>query len=287
MKIIHHDDADGRGAAYVVSKHTGNTKESDYIELDYLKPFPLDKISKNEKVYIVDYSFKESSYNVLQELRKITKNIVWIDHHQSSMKLIEKYPEIEEEIAGLRLEGISGMGLACMYFEDLYSIKDCPLFIQYVSDFDCFKFELGKDSEYFILGLNATNYGPLDPIWEKLNEDDDKNKLINELIEKGKVINEYNKQEFKEYLNKYAYESLLEGHKCLVVNRRAYSAIFGDKINDYDLVCSYVFTGEAYMYSIFTVKDDINCGKIAEKFGGGGHGKSSGFVSKELLLKRK
>ena len=36
---------------------------------------------------------------------------------------------------------------------------------------------------------------------------------------------------------------------------------------------------EKYKVSLFTTKDDIDCGKIASSFNGGGHQKAAGFFN--------
>lgn len=281
MKILHHDDADGRSAAYIVAEKENNFNKDDFIESDYVKEIPYKKISKDEKLYIVDFSFTETTLKRLKKLMSITKNIIWIDHHASSIALINKHPELNS-IKGIRKVGISGVGLAYMYLNSVYSIEDCPLFVQLISDFDCFHLKM-KDSENFILGLQSNDYSPTSDIWKQLYSQ----RYCEELIADGELIKRYNIQEYKDYLDKYSYESEIEGYKALVINRRAYSAIFGDKYNQYDICCSFIYSNGVYTYSIFTSKKNIDCSKIAEKYGGGGHPGSAGFSTKQLILKKR
>jgi len=53
------------------------------------------------------------------------------------------------------------------------------------------------------------------------------------------------------------------------------------------MVCNYFFNGENYMYSFYSdEKSKVDCSKIAEKFGGGGHPHASGCSSNKLLFKK-
>ena len=76
--------------------------------------FPLNKIEKDERVFIVDFSIEPED---MRELLKITKNVVWIDHHKTT---IEKYQDFESCIPGIRMTGpgISGASLTCWYFRN-------------------------------------------------------------------------------------------------------------------------------------------------------------------------
>jgi len=47
----------------------------------------------------------------------------------------------------------------------------------------------------------------------------------------------------------------------------------------------WVFDGKKYSYSIFSSNPNIDCSKIAESYGGGGHKGAAGFSSDELLFR--
>ena len=106
------------------------------------------------------------------------------------------------------------------------------------------------------------------------------------MIENGKVIEKYMIKWYADYCKQHSYESEINGVKCLVCNIRANSILFGDLINDYPVVAIWVYNGTQYKYSIYSNKENVDCSKIAEKFGGGGHKGAAGFVSTELLLKK-
>lgn len=106
------------------------------------------------------------------------------------------------------------------------------------------------------------------------------------MIETGKTISKYVEREYEQYRKAYAYESRIDGIKCLVVNRSCNSLIFGDLIKDYPIVAIWVYDGEKYKYSIYSDKPDIDCSKIAERYGGGGHKGASGFISEKMIFNK-
>ena len=70
----------------------------------------------------------------------------------------------------------------------------------------------------------------------------------------------------------------------MVLNRKRNSDIFLNHINEYDLVVSYIYNGNTYSYSIYSKNENVDCSKIAELFGGGGHKGASGFSTKHLVI---
>ena len=288
MKCFYHNDLDGRCAGSVVAQYENNYNKDDYFEVDYVMELPLDKIQENEKVYFVDYSFKKGTVWQLEKILDKTNNVIWIDHHTSSLNLEKELPWIKN-IKGIRQEGISGAGLTYMYLYNCI-FDDLPYYIQLVSDYDCWLYKYEPNTTYFKIGIEMQNYDALDDVWKALYESfkDDVCLSISEgtIIENGKLIKQYIDQTNTYYRNHFAYETEIEGLKCLVVNQKTNSWVFGDRYNDYPIVMVWVFNGEKYTYSIFSSNPKVDCSKIAEKYGGGGHNGAAGFNSNELLFKR-
>lgn len=280
MKCIHHNDLDGRSAAAIVAFHTNDYNTKNYFELDYNTELPYDEIKKDETVYIVDYSFTKSNINKLDKLLKITKNVIWIDHHISSIELIKERKDLES-IEGIRDSKESGVYLTYQYLIDKNKI---PMFVKLISDFDTFKLS-NKNSMIFKYGTESYDTNPVGEFFIKLINDKE-NKFVKDIISKGKIIEEYNKQYLKEYCDQYSFEGEIDGHSTIACNIRSFSLLFGDKIKNYDLACCFWFKDNKYTYSIYTTKKDINCSKIAEKFGGGGHPGASGFTLNRNIFKK-
>ena len=296
MKCFYHNDLDGRCAGSIVAHYENNYNKNDYFEVDYIMQLPLDKIQENERASFVDYSFKKDTIWQLEEILKKTKDVIWIDHHLSSFKLEEELPWTKD-IKGIRQDGISGAGLTYMYLYDC-DFENLPYHIKLVSDYDCWLYKYEPDTTYFKIGIETEPYDALDDVWEVLFDHASYHEvnissnyklsisLFNNILGRGKIIKQYIDSENTFYREHYSYETEIEGLKCLVVNKKSNSWVFGDKINEYPLVMVWVFNGIKYSYSIFSVDKNIDCSKIAEKYGGGGHKGAAGFSSDELLFKK-
>lgn len=291
MKCFYHNDLDGRCAGAIVAQYEKNFNKEDFFEVDYVQELPINKVSEGEKVYFVDYSFKDNTRYILDTLMGMGCNVIWIDHHTSSLNLIKDY-EYLNSVKGIRQDRISGAGLTYMYLHKCEFDK-IPYYIKLVSDYDCWQFKYDTDTTNFKIGIETRHYDALDRIWDDLlDESVDVEGYttalynLTNLIKTGSIIKNYIDKDNEQYRNSYAYESEIDGHKCLVVNKKSNSWIFGEKINEYSLVMIWVFNGNKYSYSIFSTSDTVDCSKIAEKFGGGGHKGAAGFSSDELLFKR-
>lgn len=284
MKCFYHNDLDGRCAGSIVAQHTGNYNRDDFFEVDYAMDLPLDRITEREEVWFVDYSFKENTKWIIEALLKKDCDVIWIDHHTSSINLVAENEELNK-INGIRKDGISGAALTYMYCYGV-DFEEIPYYVKLVSDYDCWQYKLEPDTTYFKIGVETKNFDALDPIWIGLCRHMQGTYDIDVLIENGKVIKRFIDSDNTYYREHFAYESEIAGHKCLVVNKKTNSWVFGDKYKKYPLVMVWVFDGKKFTYSIFSSDKNIDCSKIAESYGGGGHKGAAGFTSDELLFKK-
>lgn len=288
MKCFYHNDLDGRCAGSIVARYENNYSKEDFFEVDYVMQLPLDKIQDDETVYFVDYSFKKDTIWQLEKILQKTDDVIWIDHHTSSFNLENQEPWKSwlKNIKGIRQEGISGAGLTYMFLNDKKDIDNCPIYIQLVSDYDCWIYKFEELTTHFKIGIETQNYDALDDIWGCLEFDKIGNPCLTDMVNKGELIKRYIDKDNEQYRKSFSYETEIKGYKCLVVNRKSNSWIFGEKYNEYPLVMVWVFNGEKYSYSIFSSDPNVDCSKIAESYGGGGHKGAAGFSSDELLFKK-
>jgi len=294
LKCFYHDDLDGRCAGAIVSKYenqfNGDYGKECFFEVGYLKPLPLDKVKDGEKVYLVDYSFKRDTVWQLEKLITEMKcDVVWIDHHDSSLNLQEDEEYIwTKDIKGWRSKEASGAALTYMY---LFSkdFDEIPYFVKLVSDYDCWHFKFDPDTTHFKLGIETEDYDALDVIWTTLLKEGNTladDTMIKRLANIGTTIKGYIDKDNKSYRDAYAYETEIAGIKCLAVNRKSNSWVFGEKYNEYPIVMVYAFNGEKWSYSIFSGDKTVDCSKIAESYGGGGHMGAAGFSLDDMPFKK-
>jgi len=285
---------DGRCAGSIVAKFESNYSEEDFFEVDYMMELPLEEVSEGERVYFVDYSFQKNTVWILDKLiNEKDCEVIWIDHHTSSLNLQRdnEYKWVNG-IPGIRQDKISGAALTYMY---LYNTEfhNIPYYIRLVSDYDCWIYNYDPHTTHFKLGIDMENNDALDYIWKRLFEDDKVmqlsgglTKTAEKIISKGKLLKSYIDKDNQAYREAYAYETLVGGVRCLAVNRKTNSWIFGEKYNEYPIVMVYAFNGKKWSYSIFSSDKNIDCSKIAESYGGGGHKGAAGFSLDDMPFKK-
>ena len=286
MKVFHHTDMDGYGSASLVKANYPEAAEEDYIPVNYEPDAAskFDKVSPGEEVWIVDYSFTKDTMDQLRGLINKKCKIIWIDHHDSSIQLENEYSEFKV-LRGIRDKAHSGIALIYMYIKNC-TFNECPKYVKLISDYDTFQAKMFPESDHFKLGYDSCEdkWSALESLYNNRNYSpyDD----VNNLIKIGKTIKDYLDVEYKSYRNKYGFEATIDGVKTFVINRKCNSWLFGEKYEEYPMICSYAFNGEQYDYSLFSADPAVDCSKIAEKFGGGGHKGAAGFLSKELVFNK-
>lgn len=312
MKCFYHDDLDGKAAGFVVDGWARFLNENDMIEFIpsfYGMVFPMDRIEKDEQVYIVDFSIPPET---MTELLKVTKNVTWIDHHISSIKAYADYPET---IRGVRSADRSGCVLTWMYlmwFTDrgvgpadittrtIPMYADIPEVLLLVEDRDIWKWDR-LETKNFIAYMNSVDSEPEADIWWQLMDQNitappecrnlgrmighnQSRDLWSEILLRGSAVNQYIDQRNMDMVSRLGYATVFEGKKCLVINAPlAGSEIFGNEDDVYSrvdmMIIYYHING---MFHVGLRSRNVDVSVIAEKYGGGGHPGAAGFECKEL-----
>lgn len=304
--IYHHNDHDGivsAGILYNSLRSLNNRKEIIFHMIDYDVLLNFDEINfiDGDTVYFLDYSFS-NMHNIAQlenllRKRSNSNDVIWIDHHATSIGKLEEYG-----IPGIRKIGLCGAAWTYLFCKDkLDEYKDlskedasdkfhneAPLFLRFIDDYDCWK-KLYSQTNDFHYGLIVSD--PRDLIIERLMVEDDTDILpvFMDVINTGQKIQAYLNFNDREYhVNMYGFEYTLPeehgGYKCFCLNRKGNSLMFGDKINEYDAVIPFFFVNGKWKYSIFTNKENVDCKGVAESYGGGGHAKAAGWITDKLIF---
>ena len=319
--IVHHCDNDGYGAAAIIAHAIGKDKV-DYIEASY--EVPLKKLIKNTNyrtIYFVDYSIstKENALFVMKLNKE--RDVIWIDHHKSSIDMIEEMPELSD-LYGYRVIGISGTGLSWIYALnhlalDREGVTDTLLSattarIEQVSDtYTTISKEMGN---VFLRKLMCPKTLHLINRWDIWDIDDrvlDFNYGLDisrpedllsifrseeidfqtqaKAIHDGVVIRRHVEKEDKENCDKNGFEIKIQyennTYSCFCLNTNHFSSLaFGDRVNDYDIVMPFNYNGRKWRYSMYTVKTGVDCSRIAKRFAGGGHPQAAGFTTYNLVV---
>lgn len=300
MKIFYHNDNDGKCAAFLfwqwcVINHKdtwplGNfmpvTKE-DFIEIDYDRDIPWNKIRTEEHVYFLD--FHPQKFEDYKDLRENTWLHI-IDHHKTTKPHLAAMDQmikngrayiaiIDESACGTMLVAKTCLGL---------NEKNMPYFVKLVDDWDRGQFKHGVVTNTFNAGSKCHDTSPFGGFWQVLYSDHltkEKNhqNFLLRVCDEGSVVLQLQAQEAIENIKSLAFPVEFHGYKCLAVNRRCNSLWFLSE-PDYDIYLPFVFNGKDWRVSLYSSKVDVS--EIANEHGGGGHAGAAGFVCNELPFRR-
>lgn len=267
--IVYHDDLDGKCSAAIVYYYYKDKKNTkiDFISYNYSKE--PDDLYEYDKLYIVDCVLESNLMTTLFEDHYKT-NLIWIDHHVSNIM------NTNSSIYGLRLPND---GAACVltwnYFYGKIQIPDA---VKYISDRDIWEFKYEKLTRGFTEWVEVQNNNPSNAnLWFDLFDKD-----IGKYIDKGMIAYNARMRLIKNDVDKIAYESEIDGVKCLKMN---YSSIYS--ISDacaymlekeYDIAWIWHRMKDGKIYNSLRSNGKYDVSEIALKYGGGGHKNAAGFI---------
>ena len=269
MKCYYHNDADGRCAGAIVCHYYNFSHAMKFIEVEYKDEINVDDIEKDERIYIVDFSFKPE---VMEKILLKTNEIVWIDHHKTAMEY--KY---SQPIRGTRSNQYSGCELTWLWF---YPDIEMPWAIKFIGDRDTWTWHY-EESAYFNLGLMLKQHQPEDTIWIDLFN----NRYYKSMIKYGKICKIFRDNFCNDYATSYGFETTFEAQKCFAMGLYMFgSEAFGDRIDTYDMLISFEFVGDKWIVGLYSKKVDVSV--ICKAYGGGGHTGAGGFTCDVLPFKK-
>lgn len=274
--IYHVADHDGKGSAAVVKSVYPDT---EFLGLNHDMEIPYDEIKKHDKIVICDIALPVRFMFELNEKIDLT----WIDHHIS---VIKEYDELlasgqYKPIKGLRRVGTAAIILSWEYF---YPDRPLPEGVRLLGLNDLFDLrdKNVRPFEYAFQSLGVNR--PQDEIWTKLlnNEID-----IKAMVDKGESILSWIKVRNYRLVRSLAFESEINGLRCICANMpQGYSEFFDSlpDIKEYDVMINFFMNKRnSWNLSFYTDKDYVDVSKIAASLGGGGHMRAAGASSlKEL-----
>jgi len=271
MRVYYHNDADGRCSGAIAYHALSqdiirDDLKADFIEVDFTDTIDVESIPYNEKIYILDYSFKP---DIMKKVMKKTKDITWIDHHKTSAEY--EYKDWIYSVVNLEKA-------ACVLtWEHFYPDEAIPPAVELIQAWDIWNHGFSKYVEPFKEGLALYPHQPNDEIWKELFDINSTRWL--DVIRKGVTCVRYRDMKNKEYVDSFAFEVVFEGHKALACGHYAYGLkTFGKRAKDYEMVIPFEYNGDKWIIGLFTTRDDIDCSELAKKFGGGGHKQAAGFT---------
>ena len=277
MKCFYHSaDLDGHCAGAIVKSEF---TDCEMIGINYGDPFPFDSIEPGEIVYMVDFCLQPFSDMIkLNEMCQLN----WIDHHKTAIE--EAYANGFIASGGQLIEdGKAGCELAWEYVK---GEKPTPQTVTLLGRYDVWDhsnemvlpFQYGMRQEKDTL--------PKSPIWESLLSIDSEH-LCHEIASDGQLILDYEDSQNEEFCRAYSFETVFAECKAVCANRGFTNSKLFDSVYDpekHDMMITFCWKpkGNCWTVSMYSTKDDVDCGLIAKRHGGGGHKGAAGFQCDEL-----
>lgn len=260
--IIYHGKCpDGFGGAYAAWKKFGDT--ADYIPADHGDAPP--DVSGRE-VYLVDFCYESAEQ--MQELAKIAKRLVVLDHHESVKELVESIPEHVYD------ENHSGASIAWAYF---HPNTPLPRLMKYLEDGDLYRYALPETRDTFSYLLVL----PFDfKKWDELMLGLEDDAVRAEILKKASA--------YTEFFEALADSSIKRAKKVRFEGHEVYFAATHPNITMKSYVGNLLYTKLPPFALVVmahpngfgvSIRGDgsVDVSRIAEKYGGGGHPGSAGF----------
>ena len=281
LVLYHSADYDGISSGLICEKFL-KEKKMTVIKVGWNYGDPVPAVDPNvSEIYMVDITIPE----LMEDPR-----LIWIDHHKTS---IEEYTD---KVRGYRIDGVAACRLCWQWFTCTQDFPDKeqyvnrqvtePVLVRLLGEYDVWDHR-DPDAQAIQLGLRTYKKFPVDA----LSYDLAASVLYEEIVSKGRLLQDYETSIRKSYVNKM-FELNFEGLKFLALNSaQGNSLSFSEhkELEKYDALFFFRYNGSTrdWMVSLYSntkCEKDIDLSVIAKKYGGGGHKGACGFVVKDIGL---
>jgi uncharacterized protein len=269
MKCFYHSaDLDGHASGAIV-KYRFPACET--IGINYGQEFPFGKIGHKEEVFMVDFTLQP--FDQMEYLAEIS-DLIWIDHHKTEIEEAEKRQFNPRGIHRI------GIGACALVWEYLYPSYQIPDTIRLLAEYDVWNHSDPRVLPFqYRFRFFENTYPDNQELWVRYIEKEG----AREVCKIGQTLLTYEDRQNARFCKSYAFETTLSSLTAVCANRGLTSSKLFDSIYDpaqHDLMitfCRLKLPAHQWTVSLYSTKDDIDCGQIARSFGGGGHKGAAGF----------
>lgn len=266
--IYHKNCWDGICAAWIFQKRFPNC---ELLAMNYGDEFPFSEYGKNDRVFILDFSFKRS---IMEAIRSQVESLFVIDHHKTAQAECEGLDYCLFDM------NESGASLSWKYF---FHNRPIPLIVRYIRAADIWDWDSvdnGLEITSWIRSYPQTIDTMENLNWRMTNSDsllsgpvregESIKRYISRLVESicaNAIIKPFGKQnEFNiPQLNATVLISEIGNELCRQHPQSPFSATYF--IREYD---------NKMIWSLRSI-GDFDVSVVAKQFGGGGHKNAAGF----------
>ena len=275
LGFYHSKDIDGFFSGAVLKYKYPDIELSGWDYRDEVPSF--ESMKEYDEVILIDITFP---FDILKKLGTRTKLTV-IDHHISFKKQVDDFP------FPLSFEYIYDDKLSACELGFKHYFGYVPPIVELVGKYDTWRANGTPEWETSVLPLKYFLYGRVNKpedvkdYWfisaEELYYED----ILDEMIEIGKSIMEYEKKMDESKATSYAFEKeVYNGLKALCINTNFMSSdTLASKFDSskHDLMIGFAYNGRNWGISLRSIGDKVDVSQIAKTRGGGGHSQSAGF----------
>jgi len=244
------------------------------IGIDYGDVFPWDTIKQDEPVFMVDFSLQP--FEDMEKLNK-TSCLTWIDHHKSAIESAHTRGFLANAQA---LE--VGKGACQLVYEFLHPNKPIPTFVKLLAEYDVWDHSDPRTLAFQYGMRQQKDTSPENiEFWMGLFDTE----RVMRITEDGGIILDYQNTENGKYAFACAFETELDGLKCIAMNKMLTNSKVFDSVWDkeqYQAMLLFGFRKGSWTVSLYSDREDVDVSAIAKARGGGGHKGAAGFQCDEL-----
>jgi hypothetical protein len=273
--FYHSADFDGHCSGAVV-KHAH--PDCLLYPINYGDEFPWE-LAIGETVVMVDFGLQP--FGDMIRLKAVADELIWIDHHRTALNDYD-LSDISRPWRGIRREGIGACALTWEYF---FPAKEMPEAVRLLAEYDVWNHS-DPNTLPFQYGMRLWKTDPklTMEVWGRLFKDLD-GELLVEILDSGKLILDYERRQNEIYANSCCFETTLDGHPCIAVNKILANSQVFDSVWDpqkYEFMLMFGWRKGAWRVSLYTTRNDMIAGDVARTHGGGGHPQAAGFECQAL-----
>ena len=291
MKCFYHSaDLDGRCSGAIVKMAY---PECEMIGINYGDVFPWESIliGGREQIFMVDFSLQP--YTEMRKLNVYADPLVWIDHHKSAIEEHEEWLRVENRpILGIQRSGIGACALVWEYLQQalkgsltlhtLFTLSTLPTFVKLLAEYDVWDHSDPRTLPFqYGMHQNTDTKPDNQDLWHSLFDIE----FVNRITANGRIILDYQIKQNARYIKACAFETELDGLKCIAVNKMLTNSKLFDSIWDsskWDAMLTFGWRKGSWSVSLYSDRPDIDVSQVAKDRGGGGHKGAAGFQCAKL-----
>jgi len=278
--IYHHNCLDGFSAAWVIRKAIGENNVEFHKGIRNQDPPDV----TGRSVVLVDFSYSRA---MIIHMAKQAKHILILDHHKSTAKSLQNFPDQRlPDLPGNVEVIVNSAKSGCMVTWNYYFPNIAPpRLLRHVQDHDLYTFDLLGTGE-IVAALASFPY--TFEVWDKFMHVGEQTVNLNNLQIEGNAIIRKENKDIAEFTKVGIQKMMVLGYMVPSMNIPYFwaSKVGNALAVGNPFAVTWYKSSEGVHYSLRSDKNGLDVSEIAEELGGGGHKHAAGFFVKNSFIIR-